>query len=638
MLIPDLHIIQIAFIIFLMVLFFIFEVLSIEVTALVGISLLVLCNILTIDEAISGFGSPAVIVIVAIFIISRSLVKTGFLEVVTDYFYKIAGNSKWWSLSLFYFMVAVISGFINNTAAVSIFIPLGMNLSHRFHISPTKVLLPLSYAAIFGGTLTLIGTSTNILVNNYISTNPNVDVQLHMFDFVKIGSIFLVIGTIYNLFISRFLLPSRAITSSLTQKYHMRTFLTEYKVTKDSKILNSSFKSFQIKRDFNIQLLKIIRDDSEIVENLRNTILKEDDIIIVQVNASDIMKIRDSLNLLLLSDIKINQDELSGKNYVIVEGLIPQYSSLVNQSISKIDFRRRFGAFVLAIQRQTELLRNKVAHVMLKFSDTLLIMVPKKKLQQLQDERDLIILEEMDIHLKYESYWWLSIILLPFIMAVSYINPDYFIPAALFGAVLLLVLRSISIESAYEAINWQVIVMIALLIPLGAAMEKEFVMVDDSVYSIAQGQEYGYIDYDGPKMILNEGVKKLDSAATVMSNEIIDFIDYYGHKPQFVVIVLYLITFVASAFMSNAAVAIILAPLAVNLGQSFDGGVDPTKAFLMAICFGASASFMTPIGYQTNLMVFGPGQYKFKDFLIAGIPITLIFWAVASYFIPYFYL
>ena len=638
MLIPDLHIIQIAFIIFLMVLFFIFEVLSIEVTALVGISLLVLCNILTIDEAISGFGSPAVIVIVAIFIISRSLVKTGFLEVVTDYFYKIAGNSKWWSLSLFYFMVAVISGFINNTAAVSIFIPLGMNLSHRFHISPTKVLLPLSYAAIFGGTLTLIGTSTNILVNNYISTNPNVDVQLHMFDFVKIGSIFLVTGTIYNLFISRFLLPSRAITSSLTQKYHMRTFLTEYKVTKESKILNSSFKSFQIKRDFNIQLLKIIRDGSEIVENLRNTNLKEDDIIIVQVNASDIMKIRDSLNLLLLSDIKINQDELSGKNYVIVEGLIPQYSSLVNQSISKIDFRRRFGAFVLAIQRQTELLRNKVAHVMLKFSDTLLIMVPKKKLQQLQDERDLIILEELDIHLKYESYWWLSIILLPFIMAVSYINPDYFIPAALFGAVLLLVLRSISIESAYEAINWQVIVMIALLIPLGAAMEKEFIMVNDSVYSIAQGQEYGYIDYDGPKMILNEGVQKLDSAATVMSNKIIDFIDYYGHKPQFVVIVLYLITFVASAFMSNAAVAIILAPLAVNLGQSFDGGVDPTKAFLMAICFGASASFMTPIGYQTNLMVFGPGQYKFKDFLIAGIPITLIFWAIASYFIPYFYL
>jgi len=638
MLIPDLHIIQIAFIIFLMVLFFIFEVLSIEVTALVGISLLVLCNILTIDEAISGFGSPAVIVIVAIFIISRSLVKTGFLEVVTDYFYKIAGNSKWWSLSLFYFMVAVISGFINNTAAVSIFIPLGMNLSHRFHISPTKVLLPLSYAAIFGGTLTLIGTSTNILVNNYISTNPNVDVQLHMFDFVKIGSIFLVTGTIYNLFISRFLLPSRAITSSLTQKYHMRTFLTEYKVTKESKILNSSFKSFQIKREFNIQLLKIIRDGSEIVENLRNTNLKEDDIIIVQVNASDIMKIRDSLNLLLLSDIKINQDELSGKNYVIVEGLIPQYSSLVNQSISKIDFRRRFGAFVLAIQRQTELLRNKVAHVMLKFSDTLLIMVPKKKLQQLQDERDLIILEELDIHLKYESYWWLSIILLPFIMAVSYINPDYFIPAALFGAVLLLVLRSISIESAYEAINWQVIVMIALLIPLGAAMEKEFILVDDSVYSISQGQEYGYIDYDGPKMILNEGVKKLDSAATVMSDKIIDFIDYYGHKPQFVVIVLYLITFVASAFMSNAAVAIILAPLAVNLGQSFDGGVDPTKAFLMAICFGASASFMTPIGYQTNLMVFGPGQYKFKDFLIAGIPITLIFWAIASYFIPYFYL
>jgi len=599
----DIQIIALLAILLMMIVFFVLELLPMEVTALTTIGMLWLFRIINIEEAISGFGNKAVITIGAIFIISRALVKTGFLEVLTDFFYKFAGNWKWFSFSIFFIMVALISGFINNTAAVAIFIPLAINLCQKFHISPTKVLLPLSYAAIFGGTLTLIGTSTNLLVNSYLEVN-NLE-TFRMFEFTKLGLIFLIIGIVYNIAIAKWFLPSRAITTSLTQKYHMRTFLTEFKVTENSKLFNSSFVLKKVKNDFDCQVLKILRNNEEITDNLRHFIFQNGDIIICQINIKDIIKFKDKYKLLLLSEVKINQQELAGDNYVIVEGLIPENSNLINDTIGKIDFRKKFGSFVLAIKRQTELLRDKVAHINLKFSDTLLIMVPKNNLEELRTSNDLIILEELDVHLRYEKFWWLSIIIFPLIMLTASFDILSIVEATVIGSIILLVLRSISIEEAYESINWPVIFLIALLVPIGIAMEKT-------------------------------------GTGNYLSIWITDIAKIIGPTPELqairVISILYFITFITSAFVSNAAVAIILSPLAIILGATYhQHGIDPTRAFLMAICFGASTSFMTPIGYQTNLMVFAPGQYRFKDFLYAGLPLTLIFWVVASYYIPIFF-
>ena len=602
---PNIQIFALLAILVMMVIFFVFEILPMEVTALSTIGMLWLFQIINIEEAISGFGNKAVITIGAIFIISRSLVKTGFLEVFIDYFYKFAGNWKWFSFTIFFIITAFISGFINNTAAVAIFIPLAINLCQKFHISPTKILLPLSYSAIFGGTLTLIGTSTNLLVNSYLELN-NLE-TFKMFEFTKLGLIFLVVGIIYNMIIAIWFLPSRAITTSLTQKYHMRTFLTEFKISKDSKLNQSSFVLQKVKNDFDCQILKILRKKTEITNNLRHNILEEGDIVICQINLKDIIKFRDKYKLLLLSEIKISQQELTGDNYVIVEGLITENSNIINKTIGQIDFRKKFGSFVLAIKRQTELLRDKVAHIKMKFSDTLLIMVPKNKLDELRSSSDLIILEELDIHLRYQKFWWLSVLIFPLIMLSASFNILSIVEATVMGAIVLLVLRSITMEEAYESINWPVIFLIALLVPIGIAME-------------------------------NTGTGQY------LSTWITFIAEFVGPTPTIqavrVVSILYFITFISSAFVSNAAVAIILSPLAIILGQNFimlDPTIDPTRAFLMAICFGASTSFMTPIGYQTNLMVFAPGQYRFKDFLYAGFPLTFIFWIIASYYIPVFW-
>jgi len=585
-----------------MVVFFVMEILPIEVTAMGAIGALLLFDVLSWQEAISGFSNPAVITIGAIFIMSRALVKTGFLEVFADFLAKKGGNRKWLTIFIFLLTVSIISGFINNTAAVAIFIPLAIDLCQRFRISPTKVLLPLSYAAIFGGTLTLIGTSTNLIVSSVMEEFKMA--PFSMFEFTKLGVIFLVLGTLYNLIISKWFMPSRSIISSLTRKYHMGSFLTEFKIGENSPLIGNSYGDMEITQKYNLQVYKIIRDSKNIRFNLHNIIIRKDDIFLVQINVKEMLKFKDDMKVLLLSDVKMNQAELSGKNHVIVEGIVSQQSALIGKTLQELDFRSRFGSFVLAVKRQRELLRNKIAHIRLKFSDTLLIMVPKERLDILRTSNDLIVLEELDIHLRYERYWWFSILVIPAVMLLATFGIIPIVKGAVLGAILLLVLRSLSIQDAYESISWSVIFLIASLIPLGTA-----------IHNTNLDQNIGDLIYVFGALV--GGVENVN--------------------PIIILAVLYGVTFILSAFVSNAAVAVMLTPIGILLASLIgDNGID-SRPFLVAICFGASCSFMTPMGYQTNMMVYGPGQYRLKDFFQMGIPLTIIFWLAAVYWIPKFW-
>ncbi len=582
-----------------MVVFFVMEILPIEVTAMGAIGILLLFDVLTWQEAISGFSNPAVITIGAIFIMSRALVKTGFLEVFADFLAKKGGNRKWLTIFIFLLTVSIISGFINNTAAVAIFIPLGIDLCQRFRISPTKVLLPLSYAAIFGGTLTLIGTSTNLVVSS-IMEGMNM-APFSMFEFTKLGLIFLVLGTLYNMIISKWFMPSRSIISSLTRKYHMGSFLTEFKVGEDSPLIGNAYKDLDISQKYNLQVYKIIRDSENIRFNLQNIIIREGDIFLVHINVKDMLKFKDEMKVLLLTDVKMNVAELTGKNHVIVEGLVSQQSALIGKTLQEFDFRNRYGSFVLAVKRQRELLRDKIAHIRLKFSDTLLIMVPKERLEILRTSNNLIVLEELDIHLRYERYWWFSILVIPAVMLLAAFGVIPIVKAAILGAILLLVMRTLSIQDAYESISWSVIFLIASLVPMGIAIQKT------------------NLDEVTGNLIIGIGT-------LIGGGE--------GLDPVIILAVLYGVTFILSAFISNAAVAVMLTPIGIMLATILN--VDP-RPFLVAICFGASCSFMTPMGYQTNMMVFAPGQYRLKDFFQMGIPLTLVFWITAVYWIPRFW-
>ena len=635
-------------VIFLTIIFFSLEILPLEVTALFSVGVLLLFNIIDVDTAVSGFSNSAVITIGAIFILSRSLVKTGFLEVLARFLYKLGGNNPWLTIFIFLFTVSIVSGFINNTAAVAIFIPVVFKICQKFHISPTKILLPLSYAAILGGTLTLIGTSTNLIVssvmedtdehyidcitienkkicdgdefwiesmgnNQYDKGDKFLDINnngvwdrldpISMFEFTELGLIFIVIGIIYIFIISRWFLPSRVITTSLTQKYHLQRYLTEFRIPENSKLLGKSFNYMNVSKKYGFQAYKIIRENEELIYNLNSVILHENDVIIGQINLGDLIRFKEEMTILLLSDVKMNQNELMGENFILVEALINHQSSIIDKTLNEYDFKHRFSSFVLAIKRQKELLRDKIAHIKLKFSDTLLIMVPKAKLETVKESQDLIVFEELDIHLKYQQYWWLSILVIPVVMLFSSLGIISIVKGVLLGVILLLVLKVISIQDAYESIDWSVIFLIAALIPIGKA-----------------------INITGMDLSMGESILNF-------TNYISTFFDS-DEKYILLVSMLYLVSMLTSSFLSNAAVAIVLSPIAVLIGYKW--GIDP-RPLIFAVCLGSSNSFLTPIGYQTNMMVYGPGQYRFNDFMKVGLPLSILFWLTATYLITYYW-
>ena len=641
------------FVISFAVVFFSLEILPLEVTALAAVGLLLLFNIISIEDAVSGFSNNAVITIGAIFIISRSLVKTGFLEVLARFLYMLGGNSAWVTIAIFLFTVSLISGFINNTAAVAIFIPIVFKICQKFHISPTKILLPLSYAAILGGTLTLIGTSTNLVVSSvmentyehFIDCVDQVDLNgnskkicsdqsewsselgnntydigdkfldvnkngvwdklepISMFEFSQLGLLFIMIGIIYIMIIARWFLPSRAITTSLTQKYHLQKYLTEFKIPEDSKLIGKSFNYMKTSKTYGFQPYKIIREDQELIYNLNSAIIHKNDVIIGQIQLGELIRFKEEMKILLLSDVKINQNELTGQNFILVEGLISHQSSIIGKTLNDYDFKHRFSAFVLAIKRQKELLREKIAHIKLKFSDTILIMVPKVKLKTLKESKDVIILEELDIHLRYQQYWWLSIIVIPLIMILSSFGIIPIVKAVILGAITLLVLKVISIQDAYESIDWSVIFLIAALIPLGEAIH--ITQADITISNLI--------------LYLTDLMLPLFNQET-----------YY----LMIISILYFLSMIISSFLSNAAVAIVFTPIAIAIGNY--SGIDP-RPLIFSVCLGASNSFLTPIGYQTNMMVYAPGQYKFNDFIKVGLPLSILFWFLATFLIPYFW-
>ena len=581
------------FLIFLALIFFLREIFPIDVTALLLLCVLIIFDYLTLEEAISGFSNKAVLTVALMFVLSASIVKTGIIEVLADKLTQLS-NNIWFTVGLILIGTSLISGFINNTATVAIFIPFALHLGKKYELSPSKLLIPLSFAGIYGGMLTLIGTSTNLIVSSIVEDyglEP-----LKMFDFLTMGLVFLLFGTFYNVFLVPKLLSSRAGISSLTGKYHLSAYLTEFEVDNESPLIGSTCLDRGVSKNYDITVLSIIRNDERIETNLRNQKIKSGDILMARGTLDNFIRFRDEEKLLMLTDKKMNQNELISGASTIVEGLVTQNSSLIGNSLFDVDFRKKFGAFVLAVRREGKTLREKIARIKLHFADTLLIFVPKSSMDTMIKNRDLAILQEHEVSIKKVKFWWLAIAVIPLAMLLAALGVVDILEAALIGVVILLVVGAISPEEAYQSINWSVIIMIAAFVPVGIAMERS-------------------------------------GAAEMIASLVSNFGSNFDVKmaPHASMSLMFLISIIITSLMSNNTAAIILIPIAISVSTQMN--VD-AKPFIFAVAFGASTSFATPMGYQTNLMVYGPGQYKFSDFVKVGVPLNIIFWLLGTFFIP----
>ncbi len=574
---------------------FVTELFSIDVTAMILLSILFLLGYLTPEQAVSGFANPAVLTIAFLFILSRALQKTGVLEYLVVRINRIANKSKILGRAVYLLTISLASAVVNNTAIVAIFMPVTIRLAHKYKLSPSKMLIPLSYAAILGGTLTLVGTSTNLLVNSVYVTTGDVE-PMGMFEFARYGSLLLVVGLIYILFIAPKLLPSRTVTSSLTKSYHLGGYLTEMKIKEDSPLVGKTCFERGINANYDVMVLDILRDKKMITTNIRRTKLKVGDILFVRGTLDNFLRMKEVEKITLLTDEKLTQQELEQEENVLVECLLTDQSDLVGRSLMSANFRQRFGAFILAIRREGAILRKKIAHVILNPYDTLLVYGPTNKVEDLSKNGEFVVLGEVEAELRKQRFWWMTIVVILGAIGLAATGTMPIMKGAMFGVVILFALKILTPQEGYQSIHWQVIVLIAALIPVGIVIQTS-----------------GTAEWIGGF---------ISTAAKSFPEE---------WQPHALLALIYLITMILTEVSSNAATAIIMTPIALAVTNQM--GLDP-RAFIFAVAFAASASFITPVGYQTNLMVYGPGGYKFSDYIRVGFPLALIFLISAVYLLP----
>jgi di/tricarboxylate transporter len=454
-------------------------------------------------------------------------------------------------------------------------------------------MMPLSFFAMLGGTCTLIGTSTNIIVSSYARDQGMGPIG--MFELSPVGVVLFAVCGVFIVVASRWLLPERVAAESFTEDYHLRPFLSEVLIPEGSVLAGASLAEARLAERYDLEVLDIFRGDRRLDLPGPEVRLREHDVLIVKASARALARLRDDTGLAMRHGRHPDDAELGAADSVLVEVLVPANSRLEGRTLKQVDFRRRYGAVVLAVRHHGADLVEKVAHVRLALGDEMLVLARTDSLERLRRQRDLVVLQELDLQLLRTPHVMTSLAIVGGVVVTAAAGLLSIAEAAVVGSVLMVVTRCLPLRRVYESIDWRVIVLLAGLIPLGTALESS---------GAAQKIVGGMI-----RLVGDQG-------------------------PTAALGALFFLTLLLTGFMSNNAAAALLAPLAVVAAGSL--GVE-SRPFLMAVTFAASGAFYTPIGYQTNLLVYGPGGYRFIDYLRFGGPLALLYGGLATLLIPVFF-
>ncbi|HWP46237.1 MAG TPA: SLC13 family permease [Candidatus Limnocylindrales bacterium] len=575
------------------VVLFVTELVPADLVAL-GIMIgLILTGILTPEEAIAGFSNPALITVAAMFVLSAGLLRTGAVGFIGKKIIQISGKDEKKLLLSILLVVTFISAFINNTPVMMVFLPIILGISYQTEISPSKLLIPTSYATIIGGTCTLIGTSTNVLVSFLIKKYGFP--ELKMFEFTQLGIIFAVAGILYIFFIGYHLLPRRASVTGYISGNYIKEYLTEMEIIKGSSLAGKTLSEAILKKYPDIKILQLIRGEEILWTPLPSLVLKEGDVLLVRGSVTDIVSLYNKDDVELLPDLSPGEIKFKEQNSTLAELVITPNSSLIGRTTRGVGFRNRYGVTVVAIQRHGIHIREKISQIRLRLGDTLLVLGDVDSIVKLRDCEDFLLLEGIEETVIYKDKAPIAIGIMLMVIVLAALDFMSILVLSLLGVMLMILTRCIPLKAAYRSVDMSVMILIAGTIALGTAMEKTH-------------------------------------AAELIAHHLISMVGFLG--PTAVLSAFYLLTSFLTAVMSNNATAVLLIPIAISTATSL--GVNP-KPFILAVMFGASADFSTPIGYQTNTMVYGPGGYKFIDYVKVGTPLNVLFWILATLFLPYFW-
>jgi di/tricarboxylate transporter len=574
---------------------FALEIVRPDIVAL-GVTLtLLLSGLITIDEGFLGFSNPAVITVIGMFILSSGLVRTGVADQLAQMIARVGSGDPTLLTVTVMLTVGLLSAFMNNIGAVAILLPAIFIVAQQSNYPATKLLMPLSFGSLLGGLTTLIGTPPNLLVS--IALEEHGFRGFRMFDFLPTGLVVMATGTVYMATIGRRLIPARRQPENLTRRYKLQNYLTEVVIPAGSPLIGKSLRDSGLRQNYGLTVTRIRRGSRENEVSFSpapETTLREEDQLIVEGDISQLLQFKGAGPLQIYASRKFTDESLTGEGVQLAEVAIAPNANILGNSINQGQIRRLYGVLVLALRRRGRTLQERFTSLPLEVGDVLLVQGTPDALQEVARSSDFLVVNRLEHAVREPKKAPLALL----IMAISVVSAAtgllHITTAAMIGVLLMALTGCVKMEDMYKDVDWRVIFLIAFMLPLGIAMDQ---------------------DHTG--------------TAGWLAQHVVNATGGYG--PLVVMGSILLFATLVTEMMSNAAAAVLLAPIGIAIAQGM--GLQP-HPFLMAIAIGASTTFLTPVGHQSNVLVYGVGNYRFTDFPRTGALLNLLIFIVTLVIVP----
>ncbi len=563
-----------------------------EVTALAASAVLLATNIIETRDFLKVFSSSAPITIAMMFIISAALERTGVLVMVGDILKKQANGSFLRAMFLLMFGTIAASAFMNNTPVVILLTPIAISVASSIGVSSSKILIPLSYSAIFGGTLTLVGTSTNILMSSVARDVGQPPIS--MFEMTLPGLVFACVGLVYMIFIGQKLLPDRSSRAGLFAQAEKRKFMARLLIPHNSRYIGKSLNELPFNTE-ETQIQDLVRGEVSMRDTMHQMLLEAGDRVVVKTGAGEILGMKENGQFEFHDVEGYGLEPVTADRTITIEASIGPRSLLRGQYVKDLDLRRKYGVYLMAVHRAEQSLPRDLSEQQLQFADVLLLEGPPQGLHGLMQEGSIINLSEPSERPTRRSKAPIAIGTILAVMFLAAFNVMPIAGLAVIGAVVVMMTNCVDPDEAFDAIDWRILFLIYGMLGLSIGLDKT-------------------------------------GTARLIVEAVVALVGDVG--PVAILAAVYVLTSILTEVVSNNAVAVLIGPIVIALADQL--GLNP-RPFIIAVMFAASASFATPIGYQTNTFVYSAGGYKFRDFLRVGLPLNIIFAIVAVVIIPFFF-